>query len=144
MSAEFVADILGIVITTVIAVYAILDVRKEAKRIVKLARDIAWLNLKNDMTWMFVDATGTGYPVEIAKQLHEFQLLYEALAPGVDPEDLRIAVENEALEFAEELVNKQVAVWKSGFDIEKVKSKIASWKADKGKEEVRKLIHSYF
>jgi hypothetical protein len=142
MSAETAMGILGIVITTVIAVYAILDARKLVRKNLKMQRDIAYLRVKNDLVWEFIDPTDSAYSVQIAKGLHEFGILAQALNPDWTEEAIRKAVENESLQFAEELVNSGRAKWKNDFDLEKVRHEIRSWQAEKNVEKVKKMMGS--
>src|SRR5271170_272981 len=115
MSAETVIGIVGIVLTTIIAIYAILDARKLVKQNLKMQRDIAYLRVKNDLVWEFIDPTNVAYSVQIAKGLHEFGILAQALNPEWTDEAIRTAVEQESLRFAEELVNSGKARWTKSF-----------------------------
>jgi hypothetical protein len=132
--------ILGIVITAAIAIYAILDARGQVKKSTELQRNIAYLRLKDDLMWMFVDPTDGTYPSAIAKAFHEFDLFAKALNPNVKSEVLKEAVENEALEFAAELVNKGTAVWKEELNLDAVNEKLSKWRADKNKVRAARLL----
>ncbi len=140
MSTEMIVGIAGIVITTVIAVYAINDVRREAKKIVKIGRDLAYLKIKNEIVWEFIDPTESAYTSEIAKGLHEFGFLSQVLNPEWTPDAVKAAVEKEALVFAEELVASGRATWKKDLDSEKVRKLISAWKAEKNVERVKKIM----
>jgi hypothetical protein len=140
MSADLTVGIVGIVITTVIAIYALNDVRKEAKKIVKIGRDLAYLKVKNEIVWEFIDPTENAYTSEVAKGLHEFGFLAQALNPEWTPDKVKTVVEKEALEFAEELVKCGMARWKKDFDLEKARKAISSWRAEKNVERVKKIM----
>src|SRR5258708_5907410 len=140
MTADLAVAILGIVITTSIAIYAINDVRKEVKKTVKVARDLAYLRISNDIVWEFIDPTESTCTPEIAKGLHEFGFLAQALNPEWNPEDVKTAVEKEALEFADELVKSGRAKWKKDFDLDKVREAIGRWQAEKNIERVKKIM----
>lgn len=140
MSTDVIVALTSTVLTTVIAVYAICDTRKEAKKMIKLGRDLAYLKIKNDMTWAFIDPTESAHSPQIAKGLHEFGLLAQALDPGWTSDAIKSAVENEALEFAEELVRAGRATWKAGLDSERVRMAIEGWRSEKNVERVKKLM----
>jgi hypothetical protein len=140
MSFETLIGIAGIVLTTAIAIYAILDVRKLMRQNLKMQRDIAYLRVKNDLVWEFIEPTNLAYSVQIAKGLHEFGILAQALNPEWTEEAIRRAAENEALQFAEELVSNGSARWKEDFDLEKVRHEIRSWQAEKSVEKVKTLL----
>lgn len=106
----------------------------------KLGRGLAYLKIKNDMVWEFLVPTESAYTPEIAKGLHEFGLLAQALNPGLTPDTIKSVVENEALEFAEELVRSGRATWKSDFDLEKVRKAIGDWRTEKNAERVKKMM----
>ena len=76
---------------------------------------------------------------EMAKGLHEFGLLAQALNPELTPDTIKSAVENESLEFAEELVKSGRATWKSELDLERVREAIGSWRTEKNVERVKKI-----
>ncbi len=140
MNTDVVVAMAGTVLTTAVAIYAICDVRNKAKKIVRLGRDLAYLKIKNDLVWEFIEPTEAAYTLEIAKGLHEFGLLAQAVNPEATPDTIKSAVEKEALEFAEELVKSGKATWKSGFDAQKVRQAIDSWRAEKNVERVKKIM----
>jgi hypothetical protein len=140
MTADLIVGVLGIVITTAIAVYAIWDVRRETKKTLKIQRDLAYLTVKNDLVWEFIDPTESAYTPEIAKGLHEFGFLAQALNPEWTADAIKTAVEKEALEFAEELVNGGRATWKKDFDLEKVRKAIGDWRGEKNVERAKKIV----
>src|ERR1700722_7372788 len=137
MSAD---TIIGIFITTVIAIYAILDARNQVKKSTELQRNIAYLRLKNDLMWMFVDPTEGTYSSEIAKGFPDLDVLAKALNPKVKSEHLKEAAENEALQSAADLVAIGTFVWKEDLDLEAVTKKLAMWNADKSKVKVSRLL----
>ena len=128
------------VLTTGVAIYALWDARGQVKKMIKLERDLAYLKIKNDMVWEFIDPTENTHSSQIAKGLHEFGLLAQALKPQWSPETIKSAVENEALEFAEELVKTGRASWKAGLDLQKVRRAIDHWQADKSVERVKRIM----
>src|ERR1700693_3480019 len=137
MSGEtigIVIGIAGIIITTAIAIYAMLDARNEVRKVIKIGRDLAYLKVKNDLTWEFIDPTESAYSVQIAKGLHDFWVLVQALDPNQTTETIRGVVEKEALEFAEELVKPGRATWKKGLSAEKARTQINIWRAEKNGE----------
>jgi hypothetical protein len=140
MSADLIVGIVGIVITTLIAIYAIWDVRREARKTLKIERDLAYLRVKNDLVWEFIDPTESAYTSEIAKGLHEFGFLAQALNPEMTTDTVKTAVEKEALEFAEDLVNSGRARWKQDFDLEKVRKAIDGWRAEKNVERAKRIV----
>ncbi len=139
MSTDVVVALASTVLMTAVAIYAICDVRNEAKKMLKLGRNLAYLKIKNDMVWEFIEPTESAHTPEIAKGLHEFGLLAQALNPELTPDTIKSAVENEALEFAEELVKSGRATWKSDLDLERVRKAIGSWRTEKNVERVKKI-----
>jgi hypothetical protein len=140
MNTDVVIAIASTVLTTAVAIYAICDVRNEAKKMVRLGRDLAYLKIKNDLVWEFIEPTEAAYTPEVAKGLHEFGLLAQAVNSELTPDAIKSAVEKEALEFAEELVKSGKAIWKSDFDAQKVRHAIDSWRAEKNIERVKKIM----
>lgn len=140
MSTSLVVDLATTVLTTGVAVYAIWDTRKAAKKMIQLRRDLAYLKIKNDMAWEFIDPTEMAHSPQIAKGLHGFGLLAQALNPECTPETIKSAVENEALEFAEELVNAGRAAWKAGLDPERVRQANNGWRTEKNLERVKRMM----
>jgi hypothetical protein len=135
-----VLSIIGTIVTTVVAVYAIRDARNLVKKGTELQRNISYLRLRNDLMWMFVDPTEDTYPSEIAKGFHDFDVLAKALNPKVKSEHLKEAAENEALQSAADLVAAGTFVWKQEIDVEEVNKRLAKWKADKSKVKVARLL----
>src|SRR5260370_9179219 len=107
MNTDVVVAMAGTVLTTAVAIYAICDVRNKAKKIVSLGRDLAYLKIKNDLVWEFIEPTEAAYTLEIAKGLHDFGLLAQAANPAATPATIKPAVQTEALEFAEAPVNSR-------------------------------------
>jgi hypothetical protein len=135
-----VLSIIGTIVTTVVAVYAIRDARNLVKKSTELQRNISYLRLKNDLMWMFVDPTEDTYPSEIAKGFHDFDVFAKALNPKVKSQHLKEAAENEALQSAADLVAIGTLKWKEEVNVEAVTQKIAKWKADKSKVKVARLL----
>lgn len=140
MSADMVVGLASIVLTTAIAIYAIYDARNQVRKQVRLARDLAYLKIKNDMVWEFIEPTESAHTPEIAKGLHEFGLLAQALNSELTADAIKSAVEKEALKFAEELVGSGRATWKSGIDLGKAQTAIESWRTQTNAERVKKII----
>ena len=131
MDTGSIIGIVGIVITTAIAVYAILDVKERVKGLITLERNRVFSKIRNDMVWLFVDPTELAHSVEIAKGLEEFNLVSAALDPKQSADLTNNVVNNETLAFAEKLVNAGYATWKTGWDMDKVKQTINEWKGQK-------------
>jgi len=140
MSPNLIPALALFLFTTGVAIYAIWDARSQVKKTIKLQRDLAYLKIKNDTVWEFIDPTESTHSSEIAKGLHEFGLLAQALNPEWSPETIKSAVENETLQFAEELVKTGKASWKAGLDLQKVRRAIDDWRADKNGERVRRIM----
>ena len=140
MSLESLIGILGILLATAISVYAIGDVQNKATRIIQVGRDLAYLRVKNDLVWEFVDPTDSAYSVQIAKGLHEFGFLAQELDSEQTPETVRATVEKNSLEFADELVKNGKATWKKGLNLEKAREQINIWQAEKNLERAKKML----
>ncbi len=140
MSSETIIGIIGIVITTAIAIFAILDARRLVKESIDIDRKLAYLKVKNDLVWEFIDPTESAYSPQIAKGLHVFGFLSQELNPKVSHEAIKESVEKESLQFAEELVNSGRAQWQKDLDSEKVRHEIKSWQAAKNVAKVNQMI----
>lgn len=119
--------IVGTVITTIIAVYAIRDVRERVRVLISLERKRIYTRVRNDLVWLFIEPTEHAYPPEIARGFEEFAVVSQALNPKHTPELTKYAVENETLMFAEKLVNGGLAKWKAGWNEQEVKKTIHNW-----------------
>jgi hypothetical protein len=127
MDPGSIIGIVGIVITTIIAVYAIIDAREQVNGLISVERKRVFTRTRNDMVWLFVDPTELAHTPEIAKGLEEFNLISAALDPKWTPDLTQSVVNNEALVFAEKLVSEGYATWKPGWDMEKLKQTIHNW-----------------
>lgn len=127
MDTGSIIGIVGIVITAVIAVYAMRDVREQVKGLITLERNRAFVKVRNDMVWLFVEPTECAHSVEIAKGLEEFNVTSVALDPKQSAEHTNSVVNNAALVFAEKLVKTGYATWKPGWDMDKVTRAIDGW-----------------
>jgi len=132
--------IAGIVITTAIAIYAILDVRRQVKGLLKVQRGVACAKIINDMAWLFVDPTEKAHSAEIAKGLEEFCLLAQVITPESGVNVHKETVEKEALSLAQELVENGAATWKSELDKEKVKKELHGWQTEKNAARIAKIF----
>jgi hypothetical protein len=111
-----------------VSVWAVLDVRKQVKEMIRLERKRVFTRTRNDMVWLFIDPTERSHTPDIAKGLEEFSVLSAALDPEQTPELTNHAMNNEALMFAEKLVNGGYARWKPGWDKEKLKQALHDWR----------------
>jgi len=134
MTPESLIGILGILIATGFSVYAIQDVQTKVTKVIKVGRDLAYLRVKNDLVWEFVDPTDSAYSVQIAKGLHEFGFLAQELDSEQTPETIQATVEKNSLEFADELVKNGKAAWKKGLNLEKAREQMNIWQAEKSVE----------
>ena len=140
MDSGSVIGIVGIIITTGIAVYAVLDVRKQVKGLLVVERNLAYAKILNDMAWLFVDPTDKANSVEMAKELEEFCLLAQAITPERALSVHKETVEREALSLAKELVENGAATWKSDLDLEKVKQELHGWQTEKNAVRINKIF----
>lgn len=140
MSIDTIIGILGIVITTVIAVYAIRDARKQVRQSIKLQRDLSYLRLANELVWQFVDPTDRTYSPEITKALHDFGLLAQTLNPEWTPNDIKEAAEREALLDARSRVKEGTAKWKPGIDMQHVNHLLEEWSAQKNVVRAERIL----
>jgi hypothetical protein len=92
------------------------------------------------MAWLFIDATDTAQSPEIAKALEEFCITAQEADPQWTIEDLKSAVENEALHFAHTLVESRYANWKADIIPVEVDKRLKSWQADKNRERIKNLL----
>lgn len=130
MSTELILAWIGIFIALVgvgLSAWAAWDARKQVKRMICLERKRVSTHVRNDMVWLFVDATPLSHSPEIAKGLEEFALLSRELNPAHTPELTTNAVNQESLKFADKLVNNGFAVWKPDWDINKLKQELDKW-----------------
>ncbi len=127
--------LLAALIAVGVSIYAILDVRREVKKLIRIERNRAYARILNDMAWLFITPTERAHSKEIAKGLEEFSMFAKILNPERTPDISTNTVNNEALAMADRLVTNGYARWNDGWDIEKVKVELQSWQT--AKNEVR-------
>lgn len=140
MDIGTIVGIVGIIITVAIAVYAILDVREQVRRLLLVQRNIAFTRIVQDFAWLFVEPTDTGHTAEIAKGLAEFCLLAEVLDATKTPNVSKSTVENEALATAKDLVEGGHAKWKEYWDMEAVRKALRDWQDEKNSVRIANLF----
>jgi hypothetical protein len=123
-----------------IAIYAIRDTRKQAFKMILLDRNRFYARIRNDMAWLFIDPTDYARKSEIAKGLEEFCITAQEAEPKWTIEDLKGAVENEALHFAATLVKSGYATWKAELDVAAVEQRLLEWQTDKNRERIHNLF----
>src|SRR6266436_5606029 len=112
MDTGSIVAIVGTIVTVAIAVYAILDVRKQVWQLILIERNTAFSRVVQDFAWLFLEPTGTGHTPEIAKGLAEFSMLAEVLDAAKTHSVSKSTVENESLATARDLVEAGYAKWK--------------------------------
>src|SRR5260370_38591404 len=127
--------LLAALIAVGVSIYAILDVIREVKKLIRIERNRAYARILNDMAWLFITPTERAHSKEIAKGLEEFSMFAKILNPERTPDISTNTVNNEALAMADRLVTNGYARWNDGWDIEKVKVELQSWQT--AKNEVR-------
>jgi len=140
MDAGTIVGIIGIVITTAIAVYAIQDVRKEVRKLILIDRNISFNHIVQDFAWLFVEPTGTGHTVEIAKGIEKFCMLANVLGSAKSAKSSKSIIEHEALATARELVASGCAKWKDDWDLEAVEKAVREWQNEKNAARVAKIF----
>jgi len=136
-------SIVGIVLTiltVVIAIYAILDVRERVRQLILIERNIAFSKVVQDFAWLFLEPTGTGHTLEIVKGLSEFSMLAEALDAARTPSVSKTTVEHEALATAKDLVESGYAKWKDDWDMEAVEKALRDWQNEKNSVRLAKIF----
>lgn len=131
MHYKIILDTGFFVATTIVAIYAILDVRWRMRKLIELQRNAAWARVQNEMIWLFVDPTVPAYDLEISKALAEYSLFGRALNPQRTTADLKGAAEREALTMADSLVRKGSATWKPNVDLVEVQKNLREWESQK-------------
>jgi hypothetical protein len=110
-----------------ISVLAVLDVREQVKRLIKLERKRVYTHIRNDLVWQFVNATALTQTPEIAKGLEEFTAVSWELCPDQTPEQIIQDVHQDCLKFANKLVKNGFADWKPDWDMDKVQQELDNW-----------------
>jgi chromosome condensin MukBEF complex kleisin-like MukF subunit len=139
-------DIIGVaglvvaLIALWVAVYGIRDVRKLVRELVTMERNRAFTQILHLLVWEFVDQTDKALSAEIAQKMQEFTLL----ARAVD-EDLTLAAaqeqaNQEALTYAQMLVDNGYATWKTDMDPNRARALLEKWQADKNAVRVAKML----
>jgi hypothetical protein len=131
MDTGAIVGIVGTIVTAAIAVYAILDVRKEVRQLILVQRNLAFTRIVQDFAWLFLEPTGTGHTREIAKGMGEFSLLAETFDATKPFAVSKATVENESLVTAQDLVEAGYATWKEDWDMESVKKALRDWQNEK-------------
>jgi hypothetical protein len=123
-----------------VAAYAILDNKKQIRRMIILDRNRAYAKVLNDMSWLYIDPTDIAHTPEIANGLKQFCMIAQDADPGWTDEICKSVVENESLQLAEMLVASGYAIWKDGLDVSKANAKLLTWKSDKNRERIHILL----
>jgi hypothetical protein len=140
MNSELWVDIGSNVVMLAVAIYAILDTRKQARRMVLLERNRVYVRVRNDMAWRYIDPTPIAQSSEVAKALEEFIITAQEAEPEWAEADIKAAVEEIALHFADTLVKSGYAKWKTGLNTQEVKERLARFQAGKNRERVNNLL----
>jgi len=141
MDANLWVDVASNVVMLSVAIYAIRDTRKQALKTIFLERNRSYARVRNDMAWLFIDPTDVAQSSEIAKGLEEFCITAQAAEPKWTIEDLKGAVENEALHFADTLVKSGYGTWKVGLDLTGAEQRLLNWQTDKNRERIQNLLN---
>ena len=131
-----IVSIVGVVISILgvgISVCAVLDVRDQVKRLIKLERKRVFIRVRSDMVWQFVNATPQSHTSEIAKGLEEFSVLSKELDRSQTSEHTTDAVNKESLRYADNLVKGNYATWKPDWNMKKVQEELDKWQAANNK-----------
>lgn len=140
MDANLTVDVVSNIVMLAVAIYAIRDTRKQARKMIFLDRNRSYAKVRNDMAWLYIDPTDTAQASEIAKELEEFCITAQEAEPKWAIEDLKSAVEKESLHFADTLVKSGYATWKADLDVGEVEQQLHSWATDKNRERIRNLF----
>jgi len=140
MEYKLAVDLCMNVITLTVAVYAILDTRKQTQRMVRLERDRSYMKVRNDMAWIRLDPTPEGETSGIANGLEEFCATAIAVEPTWAIKEIGTAVRNNSLAFAETLVEKGYANWKPNVNLKDVEKTLNSWRTDSNRDRIQNLL----
>jgi hypothetical protein len=140
MDMGSIIGIVGIVITTIIAVYAIRDVRKEVRGLIHFERKRVYTRVRNDMVWLFVDPAPDAHSPEIAKGIEEFAVVSQAYDPSYTADLSKEAINNESLVFADKLVNAGYATWKQGWNMNEVRKTLHNWQTSINANRLRNIL----
>jgi len=110
-----------------ISLWGIRDVREQVRRLVELERNRIFTRLLNDVVWEFVDPTDTRANVTHVKVMHESCMLTQALEPMQTTDSAQTAALNEVLVLARNLVERGLAKWKPGMDVDVVTKTVREW-----------------
>ncbi len=128
------------VVALLVSVWAIFDVRKKVRKLIKLEYHRSYAKVLQDMAWIFVEPTCTGYPANIVKGLEDFSILTHILTPGRQPDTPKQTIEREALVMADGLVRNGSANWLPELDMERVKQALLDWQNQKNKVRLRNVL----
>lgn len=140
MDTGSIIGIIGILITTVIAIYAINDARRQVRKQIELERKRVYTRVRNQLVWQFIEPIQDVHKPEIAEGLEEFALISQTLNPAHTPELTKNAVENETLLFAKKLVDGGYGRFKPGFNEQKIKETIRRWQNSINAERVSRIL----
>jgi hypothetical protein len=138
MTWELIFGIVGIA-GLIVSVCAIIDVRAQVMRLIRLERNRAYSRVANDTAWLFLTSNDSSHSKEVLKGLEEFFLLAEEAKPGWVTEATYDAVTNQSLEIANDYVDRGIAKWGEDWDAEKVKEELRAWRAAKNQVRVSKM-----
>jgi hypothetical protein len=131
MDWKLILDVVFFVLTSIIAIVAILDVRKRMRDLIELQREAAWVRTANEMVWEFVDPAVEVHGKELSKALAEYTVFTQALNPQRTANASKEAAQYESLALANRMVRDRKAVWKPGFDAAQIEKMLEEWEAKK-------------
>ena len=140
MDIKLAIDCFIFFLTLAVAIYAIRDSRKQIHEMILLERNRAYLKVRTDMMWLYLDRTEESHTPEIAKGLEEFCITAQSLKPEWTVADLKDAVENESLSGAKLLVTSGHATWKREVKLAEVEKKLLLWQSHKNRERIHQLF----
>jgi hypothetical protein len=128
-----------------VAIYAIRDARKKASEALFLERNRSYAKIRNDMVWLYADPTENAHSADIAEGMEQFCISAQAAEPDKwTVEDLKGAVENQSLHFADTLVKGGYATWKDGIDTGAVELRLRRWQTDSNRVRIENLLKKNF
>jgi hypothetical protein len=143
MTTEFILDCVAVsvsIIGLIVSLCAVFDVRAQVKRLIQLERKRVFTRTRNDMVWQFVEPTELSHTPEIAKGLEEFSVLSMTLDEQQTPDLTNHALNNEALMFAEKLVENGFAVWQPEWDRDKLAAALRQWQSTINSNRLRNIL----
>ena len=123
-----------------VAVYGVLDVRKQVRFLVTLERNNVYAKALHTRVWRLVESVGDAEPLQASGDMHAFTMLARALDPKQTLETAQEYANKETMVLARQMVSRGLAKWRAEIDANKVNEVLKALQNDKNAAALRKIL----